>query len=380
MDKQKANVLIVCGAGIVSGKEIMTLELARGLKSKGQSAHVLTSVWSDEAFPSRLEEIGLPFDRLPLGFISLTLTRQCLNWTYGQLVRWPELLRGYRALLKTQKPRTVIHTNWHHLLVLYPLLRADRDLFWVHDVVPDKRHYKIVFQMLGSRLRRFVPVSNAVAESLRRSGIPEDKIHVIYNGLPDPAIGVERISGSRDAVRLGIIGQVNPCKGHDDLLEAFGQLSAQWPNIEIHIFGHEADDYGQQLRSRSASLGLNERVKWHGYVSSRPAIFSNIDICVVPSRVEDSLPTVAIEAASFGLPAIATQRGGLPEIVKDGVTGILVPSNNPTALATGIERLLADPDLRYQMGLKARQRMLEMFSHERFVNEFLLLLNASPAQ
>src|SRR2546423_1529478 len=104
MDKQNANVLIVCGAGLISGKEIMTLGLARGLKSKGQPVHVLTSVWSDEAFPLRLEEIGLPFDRLPLGFISLTLTWQCLNWTYGQLVRWPELLRGYKAILKTQKP------------------------------------------------------------------------------------------------------------------------------------------------------------------------------------------------------------------------------------------------------------------------------------
>jgi L-malate glycosyltransferase len=369
-----ANVLIICGAGLVSGKEIMTLELARGLKSADLSIHVLTSIWGSPAFFARLEEAELAFNKLPLGFISATLTLQTMEWTYGQLERWPDLLAGYMSLLQTQQPRKVIHTNWQHLLLLLPYLRPDRDLFWVHEVIPDKRQYRLLFQMLNRRLQCFIPVSNAVGESLRRMGIPDQKIRVIHNGLTDPAKGIERSGRSNGRIKLGVAGQINRGKGHDDLLEAFSHVNTRWPDIELHIFGRGADDYEHQLRERLSELELDDKVSWHGFVSDRAAIFNNLDICVVPSRIADSLPTVAIEAAGFGVPVIGTQRGGLPEIIEDGITGILVPPNDPAALATGIQQLLADPQLRLSMGVKARQHMLNRFSRERFINDFLSLL------
>ena len=380
MEQQKANVLIVCAAGIVSGKEIMTLELGRGLKAKGQPVHVLTSVWSDESFPSRLEEIGLPFDRLPLGFISLTLTWQCLNWTYGQLVRWPELLRDYGALLKTQKPQTVIHTNWHHLLLLYPFLRVDRDWFWVHDVIPHKPQYKKLFQMLSRRLQHFVPVSHAVAASLRNLGIPDQKVRVIHNGLTDPAAGTERVASTDGIVKLGIVGQIGPWKGHEDLLEAFGQIVERFPKIELHIFGNKGSDYESQLRRQIAELGVTDRVIWHGFLKERAEIFRSLDILAIPSRVEESFGLVAAEAGFFALPLVATKQGGVPEIISDGITGILVQASDPPALAAGIERLLVDPNLRSSMGLNARKRMLSHFSIERFTGDFLLLLGSHNNQ
>lgn len=367
-------VLIVSAAGTVSGKEIMTLELARGLQSSDLDVHVLTSIWSNKAFPKQLEESGLPFKILPLGYISATLTRQCLNWTYGQVERWPELLRGYKSLLRTMRPRKIVHTNWQHLLLLLPFLHPGRDLFWLHEVIPDKWQYKLVFRTLNRRLQCFVPVSFAVRESLRRIGIPDQNIKVIHNGLIDPSAGIERPSIRDNIVRIGIVGQVNRWKGHDDLVDAFRRITIDWPNTELHIFGRGSEAYEHQLRQRLLESRLVDRVMWHGFVSDRATIFNNLDICVVPSRSEDPLPTVAIEAATFGLPVVATRRGGLPEIVADGITGVLVPSDNPAALAQGIEGLLADRDLRLSMGVKARQRMLDHFSSKRFIDEFLLLL------
>jgi glycosyltransferase involved in cell wall biosynthesis len=367
-------VLIVCGAGTVAGKEIMTLELARGLRDCDLDVQVLVSSWGHKSFHQHLVEAGLPFVLLPLGFISATLTLRCLQMTGGQMARWPELLRGYRSLIRALQPTKIVHTNWHHLLVLLPFLRPSRDLFWLHEVIPEKRQYKTLFRMLSRRLQCFVAVSDAVAESLRRIGIPDRKIQVIHNGLTDPSDGLARDSLSNGVIRLGIAGQINTWKGHDDLLEAFGYVSGRWPKTELHIFGRGSEDYEHELRQRVRELSIVDRVTWHGFVANRAAIFSKLDICVVPSRSEDPLPTVAIEAASFGLPVVATRRGGLPEIIEDGITGFLVPSNDPTALAEGIQRLLADPDLRRSMGVKARKHMLQHFSSERFVREFLSLL------
>ena len=370
----RTKVLIVCGAGIVSGKEIMSLELARGLKSSGLDVHVLTSTWGDQTFFSKLEEAGLPFDKLPLGFISATLTLQTMGWTYGQLERWPDLLSGYMSLLQTFQPDRIIHTNWHHLLVLFPFLTPSRDLFWVHEVMPNKRQYRIFFQALNRRLQCFVPVSYAVSEALKRIGISDHKMQVIYNGLNDLALGAQPATKPDDTVRLGIVGQVNSWKGHADLLEAFGQIGVRWPNTELHIFGQGSEAYSRQLKQQSTDLGIADQIKWHGYVNDRAAIFQGIDLLVTPSRFEEPFGLIAVEAGLFALPMVATRQGGLSEIIEDGITGILVPSNDPTALAEGIQRLLADPDLRLSMGIKARQRMLERFSNERFINDFLSLL------
>lgn len=370
-------MLIVCGAGIVSGKEIMALELTRGLRSSGLQIHVLTTTWGDGAFPRKLEEAGLPFRRLPLGFISATLTLRCLYMSYEQFKRWPGLLLGYRSLLQTLRPIKVIHDNWQHLLLLLPFLRPSRDLFWVHDVIPNKLHYKMLFKILSRRLQCFVAVSCAVAESLRRIGIPDQRIELIHNGLVAPSMESRRSPTPNSIKKLGIVGQIGSWKGHGDLLEAFGQIAARFPDTELHIFGRQGSNYEVELRQRAAELGVADKVKWHGFVSDREAIFETLDILAVPSRVEESFGLVAAEAGFFGVPIVATRRGGLLEIVEDGITGILVPSDDPAALAEGIERLLADPEMRFAMGVRARERMVTLFSRERFVNEFLLLLGVN---
>jgi glycosyltransferase involved in cell wall biosynthesis len=372
-------VLIVCAAGSIAGKEIVTLELARGLQLSNLDIRLLVSSWGHKDFRQYLTEAGLRYDVLPLGFISATLSLQCLQWTYGQVVRWPALLIGYRALLRTLKPEKVLHTNWQHLLLLFPLLHPRRDLFWVHEVFPNKQQYRSLFRLLSRRLQYFAPVSAAVGESLRRLGIPEKKIRVIHNGLASPDENVERIPNLNEGIRVGIAGQVNRWKGHDDLVQAFGQISTKWPNVELHIYGSGPDDYEHELKRKMAELEIVNKVKWHGFISDRATIFGNLDICVVPSRTEDPLPTVAIEAAIFGVPVIATNRGGLPEIIEDGVTGILVRPEDPDDLAAGIQRLLSNPELRTSMGIQAREHMLRNFSKERFVGEFMSLLEINPA-
>src|ERR1700722_157919 len=111
-------IIIICGAGIVSGKEIVSLLLGAGLRAEGWSPRFVTSMWSDGRFVRRLEEDGFKYDRLHIGFISASLSRSALLMTLTQLKCWPALIYRYTRLMADACPRIVIHTNWHHALLL----------------------------------------------------------------------------------------------------------------------------------------------------------------------------------------------------------------------------------------------------------------------
>lgn len=367
--------LIICGAGIVSGKEIMALELGEGLTQRGRSVHFITSFWNNGDFPNRLKQLQIPTHILPIGFISATLTKRNLEMTLEQVRRWPSLLWDYSDLVRRLRPQKVVHTNWHHLLLLLPFLRPERDLFWLHDVVPDLPQYRRVFRWLERRLGAFICVSQATACSLRKIGIDEGKIRVIYNGLTDPADSVDLRPPSSERLRFGIVGQVNACKGHADLLEACALLDREHSAMELHIFGSGNAVYKDELVRMSSGLGIETWVKWHDFVSDRRLIFSTFDVCVVPSRSQDPLPTTAIEAGFFGLPSVVTRRGGLPEIVEHEVNGLVVEAERPAELAAALARLIGDPPLRQRLGANARRRAVEHFGRDRFLNEFIAVLN-----
>src|SRR5205809_945023 len=104
---------IVCGAGMVSGKEIVSLSLARGLRDAGWKPTFVTSRWNDGDFIGRLESSGFPYELLRLGFISASFRPRPLLKTLDQMRYWPALAHGYIRFVAETAPRAVIHTNWH---------------------------------------------------------------------------------------------------------------------------------------------------------------------------------------------------------------------------------------------------------------------------
>ncbi len=372
------DTLIVCGAGYVSGKEIMAITLAGGLVRGGNSVQVVSSAWNDGDFIARLNAEAISHTQLRLGFISATLRWEYVRMTAEQVYRWPGLLWRYARLLKVQRPHRIVHTNWHHVLLLWPLLRDGRDVLWLHEAIPDLRQHRVFFSRLGKRLRLFIAVSHAVARSLVRAGVDPEKVAVIHNGIPDPRGSAPEPSVPSSDVRLGIVGQVGAWKGHEDLIEAFAMVAGKHPSLTLNIYGKDQGPYQDRLKTRIAELGLTRRVTWKGFVKDRSAIYGSIDVCVVPSRSEDPLPTTAIEAGYWGLPVIATTCGGLPEIIEDGVNGLLVPAKFPAGLAAAIEQLAGDANRRARMGAAARGRMQLHFSEERFLGEFIDILFAEP--
>ncbi|HUR41134.1 MAG TPA: glycosyltransferase family 4 protein [Verrucomicrobiae bacterium] len=354
-------ILSVCGAGYVSGKEIVTLSLLTELKRRGHTVSSVMSSWSDGEFARRLDQAGIPAIRLPLGFVSKTWAWRPLKMTLHQMLLLPKLWTGYARLLADTRPDIVLHTTFHHVVLLSPFMRGGRDFFHVHECFQPSRWYQRIFRVVFSKLA-FVAVSQAVRRSLLRLGIPPDRIEVVPNGV-SPGTG-ESTRAISELVRIVVAGQVSPSKGLEDLIDALAMLRQRALRFECRIFGKSDTEFGLRLRRRVDETGLSGSVRFMGFESDIDEIYAGADISAVPSRLEEGFGLAAAEPAIRGVPVVATRNGGLCEIVEDGVSGLLVAPERPDELAEALGRLIRDVDLRTRLGAAARQRAMKLFSVE----------------
>jgi Glycosyltransferase len=156
----------------------------------------------------------------------------------------------------------------------------------------------------------------------------------------------EARADSGKPVTIGVAARLAPVKGLEDLITALSLLKGT-ANVHVEIAG--AGPSSAELERKVAEARLSKVVKFLGWRDDVDALMSGWDIYVQPSLAE-GFGIAAVEAMASGLPVVATNVGGLSEIVVDGETGILVPARDPAALAKSIERLVDDPALRLQMG------------------------------
>lgn len=202
---------------------------------------------------------------------------------------------------------------------------------------------------LASRLSSTVYVCNSRAGARdlgRNEKVPGDRIVVIPNSVGVPTsvadVGQQPPSGV-------VVANLLYYKGHADLVEALARLETP-PHMCFVGDGPERDDLVALIRSR----GLEGTVRLAGTVPVASRLLSSYQFAVLPSHVE-GLPNAVLEAMAAGLPVIATAVGGVPEIVTDGVTGLLVRPHDPRELAAAIARLAGDPRLRVRLGAQGRR-------------------------
>jgi glycosyltransferase involved in cell wall biosynthesis len=157
-------------------------------------------------------------------------------------------------------------------------------------------------------------------------------------------------------------------KGHEVLLEALPELLRAVPSVQVLIVG--GGEREQELRARARPLG--ETVRFLGPRDDMPDLMAACDVVVLPSRAE-ALPTALMEAAAAGRPVVATRVGGVPEVVEDGRTGLLVPAGDPHALARALASVLADPVRAAALGDAARARARQRFGIDRQVQRTIEL-------
>jgi glycogen(starch) synthase len=210
--------------------------------------------------------------------------------------------------------------------------------------------------------------SAAIIDHGRR--LVPDIIHrssIIYNGLSLPPVDPEPLP--TDQPQLLYLGRLVPEKGIDLALKAFAAITNRFPRARLVIAGD--GPARSELEQQALIQGISDGVYFMGWVDPKTvtSLLNKATIVIMPSRSE-SLPLVALEAALMARPVVATRVGGLPEVVLQEQTGLLVDNESSGALAEAIAYLLDHPKAATQMGQAARQRARDVFSWERCVNSY----------
>jgi len=230
-------------------------------------------------------------------------------------------------------------------------------------------------------------VSNNIANVLLDSGVDSQKVHVVYSGV-DLQSSVPR--SDREALRnqygldsqqtvIGTIANIFPRKGYEYLIDALEVLRAPFPNICCFIVGKGDSIYLEKLQQLVRQKGLDSNVVFAGFQSNVHDYLTMFDVFVLPSVLE-GFGIVLIEAMAMEKPVVATSVGGIPEVVEDGVTGILVAPRDSRQLADAVDRLLQDPQLSGQMGHAGRERAQKYFSREQAITRIQTLYQAVTVQ
>ncbi len=232
------------------------------------------------------------------------------------------------------------------------------------------------FQKRVCRLAHHVLANaEAVRSRLVEDGHDRRGISVIHNGIalerfrPEPASDRVRegLGLKAGAKVVAVLARLSGVKGLEYFLEAAALLVPRFPEARFLIVGESAaqDPQGRPYRvgleEQSARLGLSGRVVFAGFRDDIPKVLSLVTVSVLPS-LSEGLSNTVLESMAAGVPVVATAVGGNPEMVREGVTGLLVPPRDPRSLAAAIERILRDPALGRRLGSAGRQSATENFS------------------
>jgi glycosyltransferase involved in cell wall biosynthesis len=237
------------------------------------------------------------------------------------------------------------HSMWNHLrrptywanLATYAL---NDHVFAVSQAVADS-----VDLRWAPRLRSLPPVE-VLLHGIELDALPADRVEArtrarMLLGLPE------------DVPVLGTVGNLRPVKEQSTLLKVLRRLQPAHPDLRLVIVGEGPLRHALTLEARS--LGVEHQVVFTGGRNDVPQLLPAFDVFVLSSQFE-GLSIALVEALAVGLPSVVTEVGGLPEVVRDGVEGLLVPPTRPEPFARAVDRLLSDEQLRRDMSLAALQR------------------------
>ena len=269
------------------------------------------------------------------------------------------------------------------------LARVPATVITEHDFPrPQGRLRARLMPLLVHLVDGVITVSNFSRQLLANDPYPLDKISVVYNGInleefhylaqkaTENSERIEQLGFSKTSVAnqhhftIGYLGRLEPHKGIDDLLHAAALLRPVQPDLHVNISGNGPER--PSLEALAQELGIADHVHFLGRVPDAADFLRQLDIFVLPSRFE-AFGLVAAEAMAVGTPVIVSDAGGLPEVVDNGKTGLVVPVDDPPALAQAISQLADNPSLRYQLVRSGNTRATNCFSAGRMAQDTVRL-------
>jgi L-malate glycosyltransferase len=282
-----------------------------------------------------------------------------------QLVRW---LRQWRIdVMQVYFPdSTYVGVPAARLAGVPLIVRVRNNLN--HDMTP-------VHRVLSCFCNRIVTHTAANCDSCRAAvvageHVPPASVHVLENGVDlDRFLGVPVYLGPNAGAtrRVGVVANLRPVKGLEVFIRAAALVAKSYPDLRFEIAGQGELRWALQEKARAGGLG--GRFLLRGALDDIPAFLAGLDLAVLPS-LSEGMSNAVLEYMAAGRPIVATAVGATPRLLQDGVHGLVVPPNDPRALAAALDRLLRDPALACRLAAAARRRAHEEFSREAMVRRF----------
>jgi glycosyltransferase involved in cell wall biosynthesis len=355
------NVLFVSHSSELNGAERMLLDTVRRL-DRGKFSPILAvprpGPLAEAAAGARIDCLTLP--------MKWTLTEPGKVWKQPLSLLWN--IRSVRVTSRMIGDLgiglVVTNTSAVWTGALGARLAGIPHVWLIHEILDGERpllKYVLGRKALVRRMmrlsKRIIANSAASARAFAGSG----KVFIIGNGISmrtAPAADVSALRSSLGiepgAPVIGVVGKIYPGKGQMETVLAADILKRARPTLRLLLVGETADSrYDERIRETVVRLGLEPNVISLGRRNDIEAVLALLDVLLVASSV-DSLGRVALEAMAAGTPVVAVAAGGIPEVVRDGETGILTPSAEPELLAAGVARLLDDPALACRVAVGGR--------------------------
>ncbi|OMH25666.1 glycosyltransferase family 4 protein [Motiliproteus sp. MSK22-1] len=236
-----------------------------------------------------------------------------------------------------------------------------------------------VNSLIKLSLSHFVSVSNDRMRLLREKlKVSTNNSSVVHGGTridqPPTLSSIEkqrkRLDIDPSKLMIFSLGHLGEIKGHQFTLEALAMLLPDHPELVLYIAGDGSPAERKNLEEMASRLNLSKQVNFLGQIDNAPEWMEAADIFVQPS-LEEAFGLVFIEAGAMAKPVVATQVGGIVDIIDNGKTGILIPPSNAEALANALRELIASPNLRKQMGNEGYERVSKKFSLDHMINSYI---------
>jgi glycosyltransferase involved in cell wall biosynthesis len=338
----------------IGGTPTVVRELARRLRDDTTYVHV-ASLKSAGPNGAILTENGIP----------VTALRARRSFAL------PLVIRRLRRLIRDERIDTVVSFLVHANVVASFAVRGDVRLLQSIQTTQPKPAWHWRAQRWAARRaeRILVPSTSIVAAGVARSSIPLEKFVVIPNAVDPAAFTRSSVPhDSREPYPVGFIGRLDPIKRVPDLVNAAGALGKR---VALHVYG-EGPDRRRIERWVEAASGTS--ITLHGATGRPQDVLATLGVLVLPSEAE-GFGLVLIEAMAAGVPVVATDAPGIRDVVQNGVNGLLVPVGEPAALATAIERIAGDAELRHRLIEQGFRTVREHYTWERVIPQYRAMLD-----
>ena len=359
---KKINILFLIDGFNIGGAELNLLEMLRNIDKRKYDITVCSFMDSGPLQP----------DFKQLGFQVKLILRK---WRFD-----PSIFLKLRSLMKKNSYDIVL------TLLFYPDIvgtliahscRVPCILSWAtashYDRDFDPWHRRFFYKIAMKKSNKIIAVSNETKESIiKREKFSPDKILVIPSGLnidkySRDVSGMKKVQKNDSLFVIGVVARLNYIKGHVFLIRALKEVKAVFPNFQCRLIGD--GEYKPVINELVQKLGLSEHVQFMGFRRDIPEQLKQLDVFVLPS-LSEGLPMVILEAMAASVPIVASSVGGIPEVIKNNVNGILVKPGDSESLARGIQSLFASREKREKLAREARNFVEKKFSITTLIKSF----------